>query len=42
MESATSSLELVTIFSSHVSSVKLSVAAAIFLGTDGKQTSKTH
>jgi hypothetical protein len=34
MESATNSLELVTVVST-----KLSVAAAIFLGTDGKQTS---
>ena len=29
---------MVTVFSSRVSSVKLSVAAAIFLETDGKQT----
>jgi hypothetical protein len=36
---ATSSLELVTVFLSHARSAKLSVAAAIFLGTDGKQTS---
>jgi len=42
MESATNSLELVTFFSSHVGSAKLSVAAAIFLGIDGKQTSQTH
>jgi len=36
MGSATSSLELVTVFSSHVGSAKLGVIAATFLGTDGK------